>query len=142
MPVMTKTPKGDDIVILSRREYDRLIEAAGEDAADAGAARRALDRVRKGEHSLTSAEVDELLAAKTPLAFYRKRAGLTQAALAERAGIAQGFLSEIEAGRKSGEVKTLRRIADVLKISLDDLIVTELSKDRPRERKRASRKNQ
>jgi hypothetical protein len=33
MPVMTKTSKGDDIVILSRREYDRLIEAAGEDAA-------------------------------------------------------------------------------------------------------------
>jgi len=141
MPVMTKTPKGDDIVILSRREYDRLIEAAGEDAADAEAARRALDRIRKGEHSLTSAEVDELLAAKTPLAFYRKRAGLTQAALAERAGIAQGFLSEIEAGRKSGEVKTLRRIADVLKISLDDLIVTEPSKESPRKRKPASRKS-
>ena len=24
MPVMTKTPKGDEIVILSRKEYDRL----------------------------------------------------------------------------------------------------------------------
>jgi DNA-binding XRE family transcriptional regulator len=135
MPVMTKTPKGDDIVILARKEYDQLIAAAGEDAADAEAARRALDRRKNGEHALTSAEVDELLAAKTPLAFYRKRAGLTQAALAERAGIAQGFLSEIEAGRKSGDVQTLRKIAELLKISLDDLVVPEASIDKPRKRK-------
>jgi DNA-binding XRE family transcriptional regulator len=135
MPVMTKTPKGDDIVILARKEYDQLIAAAGEDAADAEAARRALDRLKKGEHSLTSAEVDDLLAAKTPLAFYRKRAGWTQARLAERTGIAQGFLSEIEAGRKSGDVQTLRKIADLLKISLDDLVVPEASIDRPRKRR-------
>jgi DNA-binding XRE family transcriptional regulator len=135
MPVMTKTPKGDDIVILARKEYDQLIAAAGEDAADAEAARRALDRRKRGEHSLTSAEMDDLLAAKTPLAFYRKRAGLTQARLAERAGIAQGFLSEIEAGRKSGDVQTLRKLADLLKISLDDLVVPEAPVDAPRKRK-------
>jgi DNA-binding XRE family transcriptional regulator len=114
MPVMTKTPKGDDIVILARKEYDQLIAAAGENAADAEAARRALDRLKKREHSLTSAEMDQPLAAKTPLAFYRKRAGWTQANLAERTGIAQGFLSEIETGRKSGDVQTLRKIADLL----------------------------
>ena len=139
MPVMTKTPKGDDIVILARKEYDQLIAAAGEDAADAEAARRALDRRKRGEHSLTSAEMDGLLAAKTPLAFYRKRAGLTQARLAERAGIAQGFLSEIEAGRKSGDVQTLRKIADLLKISLDDLVVPEARIDTPRRRKTTNR---
>jgi DNA-binding XRE family transcriptional regulator len=139
MPVMTKTPKGDDIVILARKEYDQLIAAAGEDAADAEAARRALDRRKRGEHSLTSAEMDGLLAAKTPLAFYRKRAGLTQARLAERAGIAQGFLSEIEAGRKSGDVQTLRKIADLLKISLDDLVVPEAPIDTPRRRKTTNR---
>ena len=31
MPVMTKSPKGDDIVILSRKEYDRLLVAANDD---------------------------------------------------------------------------------------------------------------
>jgi hypothetical protein len=35
MPVMTKSPKGDDIVILSRKEYDQLIAAANEGSADA-----------------------------------------------------------------------------------------------------------
>jgi hypothetical protein len=34
MPVMTKSPKGDDIVILSRKEYDRLLVAASEDVTD------------------------------------------------------------------------------------------------------------
>ena len=42
MPVMTKSPKGDDIVILSRKEYDQLVVAANEDAADAAVARKAI----------------------------------------------------------------------------------------------------
>ncbi|MFT3938748.1 helix-turn-helix domain-containing protein [Rhodopseudomonas sp.] len=126
MPVMTKTPAGEDIVILARKEYDELVAAANEDAADAAAARRIMARVESGaEQTLTADELDELLASKTPLAFYRKRAGLTQAALAKSAGIAQGFLSEIEAGRKTGDIHTLRRIADALGISLDDLVAAE-----------------
>ena len=123
MPVMTKTPKGEDIVILSRKEYETLVASVSDDAADAEALRRSIGRVKSGEdHTLTSAEIDELLASKTPLAFYRKKHGLTQAALAQRIGIAQGFLSEIEAGFKAGDIRTLRKIADELRISLDDLV--------------------
>ena len=59
--------------------------------------------------------------------------------LAEQAGIAQGFLSEIEAGRKSGDVKTLRKLADLLKISLDDLVVPDRSSPKPRSKKAAAR---
>ena len=66
MPVMTKSPNGDDIVILSRKEYDRLVVAANEDAADAAIARKAIAR---SEETVTEAEMDELLAARTPLAF-------------------------------------------------------------------------
>ncbi len=119
MPVMTKSPKGDDIVILSRREYDRLLVAANEDVIDAAIARKAIAR---NEETLSEAEMDELLAAKTPLAFWRKKRGLTQADLANTAGIAQGFLSEIESGLKTGDVKVLQRIAMALEISLLDLV--------------------
>jgi len=42
MPVMTKSPKGDDIVILSRKEYDRLLAAANEDVTDAAVAKKAI----------------------------------------------------------------------------------------------------
>jgi ribosome-binding protein aMBF1 (putative translation factor) len=119
MPVMTKTPKGDDIVILSRKEYDRLLAAANEDAADAAVAKKVIAR---NEEVLSEAEMDELLAAKTPLAFWRKKRGLTQTELAQAAEIAQGFLSEIESGLKTGDVKVLQRIATALEISLLDLV--------------------
>ena len=45
MPVMTKSPQGDDIVILSREEYDQLVAAADEDASDAETLRRSIARV-------------------------------------------------------------------------------------------------
>src|SRR5258708_32987425 len=119
MPLMTRPPKGDEMVILSRKEYDRLLVAANEDATDAAVVKKAINR---HEETLTEAEMDELLAAKTPLAFWRKKRGLTQADLSRAAGIAQGFLSEIESGLKTGDVTVLQRIAVALKISLLDLV--------------------
>jgi ribosome-binding protein aMBF1 (putative translation factor) len=119
MPVMTKSPKGDDIVILSRKEYDRLLAAADEDVIDAAMAKKAIAR---NEETLSETEVDELLAARTPLAFWRKKRGLTQTDLAKAAGIAQGFLSEIESGLKTGDVTVLQRIAIALEISLLELV--------------------
>jgi ribosome-binding protein aMBF1 (putative translation factor) len=119
MPVMTKSPKGDDIVILSRKEYDRLLAAANDDAVDAAIAKKAIAR---NEETLSEVEMDELLAARTPLAFWRKKRGLTQTDLARAAGIAQGFLSEIESGRKTGDVTVLQRIAIALEISLLELV--------------------
>ena len=119
MPVMTKSPKGYDIVILSRKEYDRLLVAANEDVTDAAVAKKAIAR---NEETLSEAEMDELLAAKTPLAFWRKKRGLTQTDLAKSAEIAQGFLSEIESGLKTGDVTVLQRIAIALEISLLELV--------------------
>jgi ribosome-binding protein aMBF1 (putative translation factor) len=119
MPVMTKSPKGDDIVILSRKEYDRLLAAADEDVIDAVMAKKAIAR---NEETLSEADVDELLAARTPLAFWRRKRGLTQTDLAKAAGIAQGFLSEIESGLKTGDVTVLQRIAIALEISLLELV--------------------
>jgi hypothetical protein len=62
---MTKGPQGDDIVILSRKEYDQLAAAADEDARDAKTLRRSIARAKSGEEEIfTSAEVDAFLAAK------------------------------------------------------------------------------
>lgn len=134
MAVMTKGPQGDDIVILSRKEYDQLVAAATEDARDAETLRRSIARVKSGEEeTFTSAEVDAFLAAKTPLAFFRKKRGMSQDGLAKRTGITQGYLSEIEIGRKSGDVRTLRKLADALAVSLDSLVPEEPSdQDAPR----------
>ena len=122
MPVMTKSPNGDEIVILSRDEYDRLI-AADEDMKDAKTARRIIEQIASGEETvLSEAELDEFLAAKTPLSFWRKKRRMTQADLAKAADIAQGFISEIESGQKPGTPATLKKIAQALNIKIDDLI--------------------
>ena len=120
--VRTKAPNGDGIVILPEAEYDRMTEEL-EDLRDSLIAHRSLREIESGEEELlTSEEVKEALAAKTPLAFWRKKRDLTQAALAEVAGISQAFLSEIEAGQKPGTAATLKKIADALRIKVDDLI--------------------
>ena len=71
MPIMTKTPRGDDIVILSRAEYDALTSGRrDEDAADAERANNIMADIERGtETLLTSEQASQLLEAKTPLAF-------------------------------------------------------------------------
>jgi transcriptional regulator with XRE-family HTH domain len=125
MPVMTKTPQGDDILILSRAEYDALtVDRRDEDALDAAYANSILAGIERGaETLLTSEQADQLLDAKSPLAFWRKHRGMTQAALSKSIGVAQGFISEIENGTKTGDVQTLAAIARVLAIALDDLVI-------------------
>jgi ribosome-binding protein aMBF1 (putative translation factor) len=90
-----------------------------ENMSDAAVAKKAIAR---NEETLSEAELDELLAARTPLAFWPTKRGLTQTDLAKAAGIAQGFLSEIESGLKTGDVTVLQRIAVALEISLLDLV--------------------
>ena len=89
MPVMTKTPQGDDIVILSRAEYDALTVGRREDAVDAAHANKILADLASGtEALLTSKEAGQLLEAKTPLAFWRKHRRMTQQALSKSIGVA------------------------------------------------------
>jgi transcriptional regulator with XRE-family HTH domain len=74
---------------------------------------------------LTGEQANQLLSAKTPLAFWRKHRGMTQEALSKSVGVAQGFVSEIENGTKTGDVQTLASMARVLAISLDDLVIAK-----------------
>jgi len=52
----------------------------------------------------------------------RQRAGLTQADLAQRAGLAQPAISLIEAGQANPTVQTLQQLADALGCPLADLL--------------------
>lgn len=51
----------------------------------------------------------------------REAAQLKQSALAGAAGISPGFLSELESGQRGASPRTLRRLADVLKIDVRKL---------------------
>lgn len=112
----------DDMVTIPREEYDRL-QAAAEDLADLRAHDRALEDLAEGRDELIPAEyVNRLLNGESALRVFRDLRGLTQAALAQQAGVSRVSIAEIETGRKQGSVTTLRTLADALGVMLDDLV--------------------
>ncbi len=116
------TIDGEAFVALSRDAYDRLVEAA-EDAADSAAIARFEQRLAAGEEEFVpSAMVDRILAGENLVRVWREHRGLTVSALAEMAGIAQPYLSQIETGKREGTLQTMKKIAGALRVKLDDLV--------------------
>jgi len=111
----------NEMVTIPRDEYDRL-RAAAEDLADLQAYDRATATLAAGEDELIPIDyTNRLLNGESPLRVYRDLRGLTQAALAAKAGVNRVTVAEIETGRKQGSVATLRALAGALSVSLDDL---------------------
>lgn len=112
----------NNMVTIPRDEYDRL-RAAAEGLADLLAFDRAKTTLATGDDELVPAEaVNRLLNGDNPLRVWRDLRGLTQAALAGRAGVNRVSVAEIETGRKQGSVATLRKLAGALGVTVDDLI--------------------
>ncbi|MCF4129475.1 helix-turn-helix domain-containing protein [Methylobacterium sp. SyP6R] len=100
---------------------------AAEDDTESQADRLAVAEFRRrlaaGEEEMIPVEVvDRLLSGENRVRVWREHRGLTATALAEKAGIAQAFLSQIETGRREGTVETLRKLARALDLTLDDLV--------------------
>ncbi|MGI3213388.1 helix-turn-helix transcriptional regulator [Roseovarius tibetensis] len=110
-----------EMISITRDEYDRL-RAAAEDLVDLQSYDNAKATLAADEDELIPAQyVNRLLNGESALRVYRDLRGLTQAALAEQAGVNRVTVAEIETDRKKGSVATLRALADALEIALDDL---------------------
>lgn len=100
-----------------------LARLGDEDAEDRASARlidEAQDRIARGEDIALPLEIWEQIEAGThPIEAIRRFRRLTQTQLARKAGITQGFLSEIENRKKTGDVSVLKRIAAALGAPLD-----------------------
>jgi DNA-binding XRE family transcriptional regulator len=116
------TPAGDRLIVVPEADYDRLVELA-EMAEDVIAYDEAKRKLAKGDDELVPAEIAErLMSGENPIRVWRDYRGLSASALAEKAGITQPFLSQIEGGKREGTVTTLRRIAEALSVAIDDLV--------------------
>ncbi|HEY4201026.1 MAG TPA: helix-turn-helix transcriptional regulator [Devosiaceae bacterium] len=112
----------NEMVTIPREEYERLLTAA-EDLADIAAYDRAKAELAAGKDELVPADfVNRLIAGEQPLRVYRDLRGLSQTGLAEASGVNRVQIADIEAGRKSGSVATVRKLASTLGITIDDLI--------------------
>ena len=110
-----------EFAVIPYDEYLELLHKA-EELDDVTAFDHATRELAEGRDELVPAEVvDRLLAGENPVKVWREHRRLTQAALAEPAGVSQSYVAMIERGDRTGRIEALRRIADVLGVSLDDL---------------------
>ncbi|WP_332693704.1 helix-turn-helix transcriptional regulator [Devosia sp.] len=112
----------NEMVTIPREEYERLREAA-EDLADIAAYDRVKADLAAGREELIPSEfVDRMLGGESPLRVYREFRGMTQSALSAAAGVNRVQIADIEAGRKSGSIDTVRKLAAALRVTIDDLV--------------------
>jgi predicted transcriptional regulator len=120
-----QAPSGEEMIVLSRAEYDALLAAAqdfDEDAEDAAIYDSRKAQLLAGHEQVLPAEVSAaIVKGDSLLRAVRHWRGLTQAELAERAGIAQGYLSDLESGRRSGSTETWATLSGILDTALAPL---------------------
>lgn len=117
----------NEMVTIPKDEYLRL-KALEEDLSDLQSISEVLKRLEVGEEELLpSFVVDQLLDGKAPLLVWREHRNLTQAELARRSKVNRVQIIDIEAGRKTGSVETLRKLAQELSIDIDDLVSTPIT---------------
>jgi hypothetical protein len=117
------SPSGEELVVLPRAAYEALVAAAGE--IDEDAADVAMYDSRKAElagdvnPNLPPEVSAMLLRGHTRLRALRKWRGVPQFRLAASAGIAQGYLSDLEHNRRSGSADTTAALAQALDVPAD-----------------------
>ena len=105
-----RTPSGEEMVVLPRTEYDALVaaaEAADEDDDDVAIYDARKSALGNDGGALLPAPVSALLLkGNSRLKAIRLWRDLTQTEVAKLAGVGQGYLSDMESGRRpvSGEV--------------------------------------
>lgn len=120
--VSFKTPNGEDMIVLSKSDYETLLERA-ELAEDIAAVDTYRKKLAAGEEEAIPEEfANRLIDGENPIRVYRELRGLSARELAEKTGISAAFLSEIENGKKEGGVSTLKKIAQALGVIIDDLV--------------------
>lgn len=114
-------PKGEEMVIIPRKEYDSLLEKL-QDKRDSHEAKTAMAMIHKGEEELIPEEiVARLIKGANPVRVWRKYRSLTTEQLAKASGLSRTYITQIETGKRTGTVGALQHIAAALGIRLDDI---------------------
>ena len=119
-----KTNKGE-VAILSRKDYEALAAKAQEADEDLGTARliaRARKEIAAGMALIPKEVADRIADGENALRVLREWRCKTQLYIAHQTNIGQGYISDLEKGRRKGTTAALKKIADVLKVPLDLII--------------------
>ena len=115
MKLQTINIAGAACAVVPLKDYDALQEAL-EDAADAEAL-----RLGRADEAIPMSMADRLHR-DNPVRVWREHRGVTATELAAAAEISTPQLSAIENGESSVSVAALQRMANVLQVTVDDLL--------------------
>jgi DNA-binding XRE family transcriptional regulator len=111
---------GAEMVLLTKAEFDALlqrIEDAEENAELVAIYDQRMADLKAGYDIVLPVEVSaRCRKGESLLRAVRNWRGLTQAEVAEKAGLTQGYLSDLESGKREGAPATLRKIAEAMGI--------------------------
>ncbi len=118
-PQIIRTPAGEELVVLPRAEYEALLDRADPEAEDAEDV--ALYDARKAERTAGAAVLPPdvsaaVLRGDSRLKAIRRWREETQLRLAFKTDIGQGYLSDLENGRRTGTPETLAKLAEALDV--------------------------
>ena len=116
-----KTDKGE-VAILPRKEYEALAAKAADADEDIGSARlvaSARKEIAAGTPLIPKMFVDRIANGGNPLRVLREWRDMTQLELSFKTDIGQGYISDLEGGRRKGTTAVLKKIAAALNVPLD-----------------------
>lgn len=121
-PQIIRTPGGEELVVLPRVQYEALIERADHAAEDADDI--AIYDARKAELAaggvVLPPEVSAaILRGDSRLKAIRTWRAETQMHLSVLTHIGQGYLSDLESGRRTGTPETITRLAQALDVPVE-----------------------
>ena len=98
--------------------YERML-----DALDDVEAVKAYDALKADPQEMLPAEmVDRIIDGENLVKVWREHRGLTQQALADKAGLSKPYISQVEAAKRIPSAKAYRSLADALGIEVADLL--------------------
>jgi hypothetical protein len=121
-PQIIRTPGGEELVVLPRADYEALLVRADHDAEDAEDV--AVYDARKAELSagdvVLPIEISAaILRGESRLKAIRNWRNETQLHLNSKTGLGQGYLSDLENGRRAGTPETIAKLAQALNVPVE-----------------------
>jgi len=114
------TPSGDELVVLTRADYELLVDLAGHGEEDEDAELIAIADARMaddaGRASLPPEVSRLLLSGMSLLKALRQWRNVGQVKLADDIGTSQGFISDLESGRRTMTAEVRARLATALDV--------------------------
>ena len=118
-PQIIRTPNGEELVVLPRAEYEALVERADHEAEDADDVAIYDARKAAGGGVLPPEVSAAILRGESWLKAIRNWRGETQLHLSSKTGIGQGYLSDLESGRRAGTPETIAKLAQALSVPVE-----------------------